>query len=145
MCAFCTSTRCAAKASILRSFLISRGDVASLEDSEGLASYSDLLGAPQDEDQLRVNLEWGKEKESFAILAAKRKLVQLSSENVCSEDQIQETGFTSCTAFRCVTRCLAPASVKSISRTHLLHMSRPVIWKSRSLRKRNCSPWAKKR
>lgn len=90
----------AGKSGLLRSFLIARGDIANLEDDEGHRRFSHVLGEPQDCDQLKVNLEWGKEKEYFAILAAKKKLSELQSEGVKDTDQILETGFTSCLAYR---------------------------------------------
>ena len=88
------------KGSILRSFLIARGDIGGLEDEVGLKRFADVLGDPQEPDQLKVNLEWGKKKESFAILAAVQKLLEVQSENVKSTDEIRETGFTSCIASR---------------------------------------------
>jgi hypothetical protein len=91
---------CAGRSGILRTFLIARGDIAGLEDEAGMKAFAHLLGEPQDAEQLRVNLEWGKEKEPFAILAAKNKLIELKSEGVRSTDEIRETGFTSCVAFR---------------------------------------------
>ena len=88
------------KSGMLRSFLIARGEVGGIEDSEGLLKFCGILGEPQDPEQLKVNLDWGKEKESFAILAAKRKLLALPSEEVRETDEIWETGFTSCIAHR---------------------------------------------
>jgi hypothetical protein len=89
------------KSGILKSFLIARGDISNLEDEEGMKAFESILGEPQDAEQLKVNLEWGKEKESFAILAARNKLIELESEDVSTTDQIRETGLTSCVAFRC--------------------------------------------
>jgi hypothetical protein len=91
------------KSSILKAYLIARGDVDSLEDRDGLRAWAHCLNddAGQDVESMRLNFAYGHEKEGFAVLAARKKLAALASEGILETDEIRETGLTSCMAYRC--------------------------------------------
>jgi hypothetical protein len=80
-------------------FLVARRAITSITDKEGLERHEATKGSTSDKDmqELEVRLEWGREKESFAIRAMKNLLHRIpGQEDIFKHTCIMETGFLSC-------------------------------------------------
>jgi hypothetical protein len=89
-------------------FLVARQAINGITDQDGLQRHEAEVGVTSDEDmqELEVRLEWGREKEAFAIRAMKNLLHSIpGQQDLFKRAYIMETGFTSC-ANGCALKCL---------------------------------------
>jgi hypothetical protein len=89
-------------------FLVARGTITSITDKDGLQRHAAEIGTTSDAEleELEVRLEWGREKEAFAIRAMKNLLHCMpGQEDIFKHACIMETGFVSC-ANGCVLNCV---------------------------------------
>jgi hypothetical protein len=80
-------------------FLVARGNIGSITDKAGLERHEAELGVTSDEklQELQVRLDWGREKEPFALRAMRNTAAQLPEfARFFADTYLMETGFTSC-------------------------------------------------
>jgi hypothetical protein len=88
-------------------FLVARGHLQGIMDTEGFRQHSDTLGgssADHEIEHLRISLQWGIEKEAFALAAMKKHLAQVPHlRSMFRDSELQEIGFTPCGVHRSAT------------------------------------------
>jgi hypothetical protein len=92
------------KQSVKTDFLVARGAIQGITDIKGLGNHATEVGdySVRQIEYLKVCLDWGREKEGFAVSAMKRILSSIPRyKDFFDNSVLLETSFTPCTAYGC--------------------------------------------